>query len=177
MVSPIKHHLSQLSKDCKLPALKGDSMSLTTLKLISEKQRNAVDFDGIELTPGDTIVVVNDNPGGDTDGLETWDLVKGGAFVVDTVHDEDYLLSPMITLKGSVSGPVFPERFSLLFRKKASLISAVIIGYCENTETETIVSSFTEQQVEDNEHEKHSEQANKYNTNSAISFRVSFLSK
>lgn len=152
-------------------------MNPTTLESTAEKERNAVDFDGVVLNPGDTIVVVNDNPGGDTDGLDMWDLVKGGTFIVDTIHDEAHLLLPMITLKGSTSGPVFPERFSLLSRKKISPICAVAIGYCEDTETETIVSSFTERQIEDNEHEEYLKQANKHNTNSAVSFRVSFLSR
>lgn len=142
----------------------------------TEKERKAVDINGIALGPGDNVVVVNDETGGDTDHPDTWDLTKGKLFVVDTIYDDDNLLSPMITLQGSSAGPVFSERFSLDSRAKCSPLTAVLIGYCENTETETIVASFTKKQVDDGVHDKHLEQAQKYNTDASLSFRISFLS-
>lgn len=142
----------------------------------NEKERKAVDINGIVLFPGDSVVVINDETGGDTDHPDTWDLTKGKSFVVDTIYDDDNLLSPMITLKESSAGPVFAERFTLQARAKCSPLTAVLIGYCENTETETIVASFTKKQVDDNVHDEYLEQAQKYNTDAALSFRLSFLS-
>ena len=81
--------------------------------------------DNWEITPGERTIAYdqNENPirGGETvictdaseqgDSDSDFDLVEGKAYKVDEVHDEENLLSPMILLKDSNSGPVFPNRF------------------------------------------------------------------
>ena len=76
---------------------------------LSEACRQAKDKNGKTINVDNTVVCVDASTGGDTD--EEWDLIEGKEYIVEYIHDEDRLLSPMFGLKGSSSGPVFPERF------------------------------------------------------------------
>jgi hypothetical protein len=61
------------------------------------------------LTGGEIVKCIDDTEQGDSDS--DFDLIKNQHYIVDEVHDEENLFSPMILLKGSNSGPVFPDRF------------------------------------------------------------------
>lgn len=90
----------------------------------TEEDRPALDLNGISLKPGDQVMLADDNNGGDMD--ESWDLDLGNRYTVDAIHDEDNLHSPMILLRGSNAGPVFPERFVRVAQGKTIPLSVLV---------------------------------------------------
>lgn len=69
----------------------------------------AYDQNESPIRGGETVICTDASEQGDSDS--DFDLVEGKTYEVDEVHDEENLLSPMILLKDSNSGPVFPNRF------------------------------------------------------------------
>ena len=89
----------------------------------TEEDRPALDLNGISLEPGDQVMLVDDANGGDMD--TSWDLTFAQKYTIDTLHDEDHLLAPMITLVNSQAGPVFPERFVRVAQGKTTPLSTI----------------------------------------------------
>lgn len=75
-------------------------------------ERAAFDEAGNALAVGDRVICKDSSLQGDSD--TQFDLVEGQKYTIDLIHDEDGLLSPMISLRGSNSGPVFSNRFKKL---------------------------------------------------------------
>ncbi len=71
--------------------------------------REALDHKNNTLHAGDLVYCVDASLGGDFDPSDEIEL--GKTYVVESLHDEDGLILPMITLKGCSAGAVFPERF------------------------------------------------------------------
>ena len=88
------------------------------MTIIHEDRLIAKDANGLTVVSGISLQCIDDSTGGDTCSDEEWDLKQGEVFVVDHVHDEEGLLSPMVVLVGSNSGPVFPERFKVVSDSK-----------------------------------------------------------
>jgi hypothetical protein len=74
-------------------------------------ERVPLDINQNALSAGDEVVCVDDKIGGDSDNEEDFDFYAGKKYEIDSVVDEDNLISPMICIKGSQNGPVFSERF------------------------------------------------------------------
>ena len=90
------------------------------MTIVNEERLIAKDANGADIVDGTRLLCIDDSTGGDTCSDDEWDLKQGEVFVVDHVYDEEGLLSPMIVLAGSNSGPVFPERFNVVTDSKKS---------------------------------------------------------
>ena len=102
-------HLRRVSLALDNMRALADSVLQTENTDTPDESRQARDLNGIALQPGDSVILIDPSVGGDSD--ELWDLKIMTEYEVDALHDEDHLLMPMILIKGSQAGPVFPERF------------------------------------------------------------------
>lgn len=113
-------NMRKLADDTLLNAMSGikDAGNKDTV----DAPRVAVDIEGTELAPGDTVMLIDAKSGGDTD--ESWDLIEFQRYDISEIHDEENLHLPMIILKGTTAGPVFAERFVRIAKGKTKSIVA-----------------------------------------------------
>ena len=78
--------------------------------------RCAYDSHRRPLSEGVEVVCTDASAQGDTDTEKDF-LVAGKIYVIDDVYDDENLLTPMVTLKDTTYGPLFPERFVVLVRE------------------------------------------------------------
>ena len=81
-------------------------------RFLLKSERVALDGGCNVLSPGDRVLCLDDSEQGDSG--EDFDLKKGQKYVIDSIYDDDNMYAPMICLKDSKSGAVFPERFKKL---------------------------------------------------------------
>ncbi len=107
-VSPAIHIIDNLLHSHK----ESTRFSAGTYGLLPGDRSVAYDSQKNELKSGDMVKCIDSSEQGDSDS--DFDLVNGEHYLIDEIHDEESLLSPMVLLKGSNSGPVFPERFVIV---------------------------------------------------------------
>lgn len=76
----------------------------------NSQQKIAKDSNGDLLSANDKVLCLDDSSAGDTG--ETFDLEKGTTYQISMIYNDESLSAPMIVLKDSESGAVFPERFA-----------------------------------------------------------------
>ncbi len=104
-VSPAIHVVDELLQSIE----KNSRFNSESWKLLPGERNVAYDIKNNPLVGGEVVKCLDSTEQGDSDS--DFDLVDGQHYIIDEIHDEENLLSPMILLKGSNSGPVFPNRF------------------------------------------------------------------
>lgn len=104
-VSPAIHVVDELLQSIE----KNSRFNSESWKLLPGERNVAYDVKNNPLVGGEVVKCIDSTKQGDSDS--DFDLVSGQHYIIDEIHDEESLLSPMILLKGSNSGPVFPNRF------------------------------------------------------------------
>lgn len=104
-VSPAIHVVDELLQSIE----KNSRFNSESWKLLPGERNVAYDVKNNPLVGGEVVKCIDSTKQGDSDS--DFDLVNGQHYIIDEIHDEENLLSTMILLKGSNSGPVFPNRF------------------------------------------------------------------
>ncbi|MBD80219.1 MAG: hypothetical protein CL840_14995 [Crocinitomicaceae bacterium] len=104
-VSPATNVIDSLLDSCPQDEFRNSE----NWKLEPGERTIAYDSNETPIYGGETVICIDATEHGDSDS--EFDLVENKVYIVDEVHDEENLLSPMILLKDSNSGPVFPNRF------------------------------------------------------------------
>ena len=63
------------------------------------------------LGAGDSVICTNAIIGPESDIFSDFDLKQGEEYEIESIHDEDHFIAPMVILKGSQHGPYFANRF------------------------------------------------------------------
>lgn len=82
----------------------------------SKMQNNrltTIDAVGKTLSPNNRVICVDAVVGGDNDNINDWDIKQGGSYIIESVFDDDNLITPMVNIIGSKNGPFLAARFLL----------------------------------------------------------------
>ena len=96
----------------------------------SKMQNNrltTIDAVGKTLSPNNRVICVDAVVGGDNDNINDWDIKQGGSYIIESVFDDDNLITPMVNIIGSKNGPFLAARFLLEGERVALDLSLIHI--------------------------------------------------
>ncbi|MCP4262728.1 MAG: hypothetical protein GY774_35265 [Planctomycetes bacterium] len=79
--------------------------------IIDSFRDTTIDRNGQLIIAGTAVLCIDDVIGGDSDSSGEWDFVAGQVYHVESIFDEDNLIHPMLSIRGSKNGPVLSQRF------------------------------------------------------------------
>ncbi len=79
--------------------------------IIDSFRDTTIDRNGQLIIAGTAVLCIDDVIGGDSDSDGGWDFVAGQVYHVESIFDEDNLIHPMLSIRGSKNGPVLSQRF------------------------------------------------------------------
>lgn len=79
--------------------------------MITLQRDTAIGANDETLRVGMKVICVNAIVQGDCDTYERWDIKQGDTREIEAIVDDENLIVPMVTLKGSQNGPFMAHRF------------------------------------------------------------------